>query len=207
MEGYGTTEASPLLSSNTNLFYKKNTAGKLLPDLDYILEPVDGIESSEEDTRIGLLKVKGPNLMQGYLLEGIGFVPLDGYYDTGDVVAVDAEGYIQIRSRVKRFAKISGEMISLDAVEKAVSACFDMAKTAAVNVRDEKRGEKIIVYIVREESDRRYLREYWQKTGQSMLSMPEKLVAVDELPLLGNGKVNYVVLKERAMEEGKDVEA
>ncbi|MFA6074303.1 MAG: AMP-binding protein [Negativicutes bacterium] len=197
-EGYGMTEASPLVSGNTKLFYKIGSAGKLMPCIDYKLEPVEGVEAQSPDEEVGVLTIKGPNIMEGYLIEDKGFVPLEGYYDTGDVVAIDNERFISIRSRVKRFAKVSGEMISLDAVEKAFSTCFDLAPTAAVNVQDEKRGEKIIVFTTAKAVDRKILREYWQQNGISMLSIPERIVEVNELPLLGTGKTDYVTIKELA---------
>lgn len=197
-EGYGMTEAAPLVSANTKLFYKIGSAGRLMPCIDYKLEPVDGVEPLTTDEQVGVLTIKGPNLMEGYLIDGEGFVPLDGYYDTGDVVSMDRERFISIRSRVKRFAKVSGEMVSLDAVEKAFSNCFDHAASAATNIQDEKRGEKIIVYTTAKDVDRKKLREYWQQNGISMLSIPERIVEVDELPLLGTGKTDYVTLKEMA---------
>ena len=197
-EGYGMTEAAPLVSGNSKLFYKIGSAGKLMPCIDYILEPVEGVEAQSADEEVGVLTIKGPNVMEGYLIEGEGFVPLEGYYNTGDVVAIDNERYISIRSRVKRFAKIGGEMISLDAVEKAFSSCFDLAPSAAVNVQDEKRGEKIIVFTTAKAVERKILREYWQKNGISPLSIPERIVEVNELPLLGTGKTDYVTIKEMA---------
>ena len=197
-EGYGMTEAAPLVAVNSKLFYKIGSAGKVMPGIDYILEPVEGVTAQSDNEEVGVLTIKGPNVMEGYLIEGQGFVPLDGYYNTGDVVAIDNERYVSIRSRVKRFAKIGGEMVSLDAVEKTFAQCFELAPSAAVSVQDEKRGEKIIVFTTAKAVDRKKLREYWQTNGISTLSIPERIVEVNDLPLLGTGKTDYVTLKEMA---------
>ena len=196
-EGYGMTEAAPIVSANTRLFYRNGCAGKLFPLMDYKLAPVEGVEPQAPDEEIGSLCLSGPNLMDGYLINGE-FQPLEGYYDTGDVVAINPERYISIRSRVKRFAKISGEMVSLDTVEKAFALCFPDALYGAVNVQDAKRGEKIIIFTTARDTERKKMREYWQQNGLNMLSMPEQVITVDDMPLLGTGKTDYVTLKEMA---------
>lgn len=135
-EGYGTTEMSPVLSFNTPMFNRRGTVGKILPGIEWRLEAVEGIEEG------GNLFVKGPNAMKGYLLHGKGFVPSEEWYNCGDVVAIDKEGFITIKSRLKRFAKISGEMISLDAVEKVAESCFATDKNAAINISDTKKVKR-----------------------------------------------------------------
>lgn len=194
-EGYGTTEMAPVLSFNTPMFNKRGTVGKFLPGIQWRTEPVEGIEEG------GNLYVKGPNAMEGYLLHGRGFVPAEEWYNTGDVVTVDANGFITIQSRLKRFAKISGEMISLDAVEKVVESCFLKDKNAAITISDPKKGEKIILYTLNKEVNKQLLREYISHTGQSMLLMPAAVHIVDKLPLLGSGKIDYVTLKAIAAKE------
>ncbi len=194
-EGYGTTEMSPVLSFNTPMFNRRGTVGKILPGIEWRLEAVEGIEEG------GNLFVKGPNAMKGYLLHGRGFVPSEEWYNCGDVVAIDKEGFITIKSRLKRFAKISGEMISLDAVEKVAESCFATDKNAAINISDTKKGEKIILYTLHKDATKQLLREYISQSGQSMLIMPTALRVVDTLPLLGSGKIDYVALKEMAAKE------
>ncbi|MDF2634156.1 MAG: Acyl-(acyl-carrier-protein)--phospholipid O-acyltransferase [Pelosinus sp.] len=194
-EGYGTTEMSPVLSLNTPMFNRRDTVGKFLPGIEWRMEFVEGIEEG------GNLFVKGPNIMEGYLLHGKGFVPVQEWYNCGDVVAVDTDGYITIKSRLKRFAKISGEMISLDVVEKVAEGCFATDKNAAVNISDTKKGEKIILYTLHKEATKQQLREYISQSGQSMLAMPTTLRIVDTLPLLGSGKIDYVALKTIAAKE------
>lgn len=195
-EGYGTTETSPVLSLNTPLFNRAGTVGKLLPGLEYRLEEVPGIETG------GDLFVKGPNVMAGYLLFGKGFQTAPEWYDCGDVVSLDSEGYIQIQSRLKRFAKISGEMISLDAVEKAAEKCFGTDRNAAINLPHDKKGEKILLYTMKKDASKQALREFMSLTRYSMLAMPTEVIVVDKLPLLGSGKTDYVTLKRMAEQEG-----
>jgi acyl-[acyl-carrier-protein]-phospholipid O-acyltransferase/long-chain-fatty-acid--[acyl-carrier-protein] ligase len=197
-EGYGTTEMAPVLSFNTPMFNKRGTVGKFLPGIQWRTEPVEGIDEG------GNLYVKGPNAMEGYLLHDKGFVPAEEWYNSGDVVLVDKDGFITIKSRLKRFAKISGEMISLDAVEKIIEGCFHTDKNAVINISDPKKGEKIIVYTLHKEASKQLLREYINQLGQSMLLMPTTLQIVDKLPLLGSGKVDYVALKSIATKELED---
>jgi acyl-[acyl-carrier-protein]-phospholipid O-acyltransferase/long-chain-fatty-acid--[acyl-carrier-protein] ligase len=192
LEGYGITETAPVLALNTPLVYRAGTVGKFLPGIEWRIEAVEGIEEG------GNLLVKGPNIMEGYLLSGKGFVPAQEWYNCGDVVAVDDDGFVTIKSRLKRFAKISGEMISLDAVERAAESCFATDKNAAINIIDAKRGEKIILYTLQKTATKQMLREYLTHTRQSMLSLPAELYVVEKLPLLGNGKIDYVALKAMA---------
>ncbi len=194
-EGYGTTEASPVLALNTPLFNRAGMAGKFLPGIEWRLEPVEGIGEG------GNLLVKGPNIMEGYLLPGRGFIPAGEWYKSGDIVEMDADGFVRIKSRLKRFAKVSGEMVSLDAVERAAEQCFGTDRNAAVSVPDKKRGEKILLYTVNPAVTKNMLREHFNRTGQSMLALPAEVVTVDRLPLLGSGKVDYVALRASALKE------
>ncbi|MDX2164098.1 MAG: acyl-[ACP]--phospholipid O-acyltransferase [Gammaproteobacteria bacterium] len=193
LEGYGTTEAAPILSLNTPMLYKKGTVGKLLPGIHYRLEPVEGIAEG------GRLWVSGPNIMLGYLLDkhpGELVMPPDGWYDTGDVVSVDDDGFITIRGRAKRFAKIGGEMISLTAVEEAVSHLWPGFVHAVLNLPDERKGEQLLLITTYPEADRRHIVEFFKKEGMSELSLPKRVKVIKSMPLLGSGKVDYVTLKE-----------
>jgi acyl-[acyl-carrier-protein]-phospholipid O-acyltransferase/long-chain-fatty-acid--[acyl-carrier-protein] ligase len=142
--------------------------------------------------------------MAGYLLHGRGFVPAPEWYDCGDVVSIDEAGFVRIRSRLKRFAKISGEMVSLDAVEKAAESCFGTDRNAAINLPDAKKGEKVILYTMHKAASKQLLREFMSKTRQSMLAMPAAVIVVDKLPLLGSGKIDYVTLKGWGINDVKE---
>lgn len=196
-EGYGTTETAPVLSINTPLFNRTGTVGRFLPGIEYRIEVVPGIDEG------GNLFVKGPNVMAGYMLYGKGFIPAPEWYDCGDVVNIDNERFVSIRSRLKRFAKISGEMVSLDAVEKAAEKCFGTDRNAAINLPDARKGERIILYTMSKNASKQALREFMSLSRQSMLAMPTEVIIVDKLPLLGSGKTDYVTLKALALEEAR----
>jgi acyl-[acyl-carrier-protein]-phospholipid O-acyltransferase/long-chain-fatty-acid--[acyl-carrier-protein] ligase len=191
LEGYGATETGPAVSLNTNLFYKSGSVGKILPGIEYKLENL---------TNVGdILHVKGANNMAGYLLAdqpGVLQPLVDSWYNTGDVVEVDAEGFLSIKGRAKRFAKIAGEMVSLSAVEQAVLAATGQVETAVVAVPDEKKGEKLILVTSDESISPDKLREYWRAHKIAELSMPKQIHIIDCVPRLATGKVNYPVLCE-----------
>lgn len=199
IEGYGTTEAAPVLSANSPIFNKPGTVGRLLPGIESRLEAVDGIEEG------GKLLVKGPNIMDGYLIHGKGFVAQDEWYDTGDVVNIDSDTCVTIKSRLKRFAKISGEMVSLDRIEKMAESCFKTEGHAVVYISDPKKGEKILLYTTDEKATKQQLREYLKESGNSMLLMPAQILLLEKLPLLGSGKTDYVKLGSMILDEVKYV--
>ncbi|MCZ8523892.1 MULTISPECIES: AMP-binding protein [Paenibacillus] len=193
LEGYGATETAPVLSLNTPLHYRKGTVGRLLPGITYKLEEVPGVAG-------GNLFVKGPNVMQGYLLHGEGFVPCPEWYDCGDVVEIDEDGFVRITGRLKRFAKIGGEMISLNAVEQTAAACFGSDSVAAVAVPDARKGERIVLFHTAPEYERSRLSAYVAKEGVTPLLLPERLVPIVSLPLLGSGKTDYASLQRLVLE-------
>lgn len=195
LEGYGTTEASPIVSINAPLAYKQGTVGRPLPGIECRLEPVPGIAAG------GSLHIKGPNLMKGYLIHGRGFVPCPEWYDCGDVVEQDEQGFLTIKSRLKRFAKIGGEMISLQLVEEIAAACFGHAGLAAVSVADGRKGERIVLYVTQPAAAAASLTElkaFLSGKGYSPLLAPSRIEAIEKLPLLGSGKTDYVALKQLA---------
>ena len=196
LEGYGVTEAAPVLAANQPEDIRAGTVGKLLPAIDYRLEPIEGLEDS------GRLQVRGPNIMKGYLsADKPGEVqPLGGggWYDTGDVVAVDREGYLSIRGRMKRFAKIGGEMVSLTVVENCASAVWPDNMHAAAILPDKKKGEQIVLVTDRQEPDRNLLLRWAQSHGVPEIAVPKKIVCVDEIPVLGTGKTDFVSVTKLA---------
>ncbi|MCB1949655.1 acyl-[ACP]--phospholipid O-acyltransferase [Nitrosomonas sp.] len=192
-EGYGATETAPVLSLNTPMHNKPGTVGRLLPGINYRLEPVDGIYGG------GRLLVSGSNVMKGYYLPerpGVLQPPENGWYDTGDIVSVDEMGYLTIKGRVKRFAKVGGEMVSLTAVEDYVNELWPNASHAAVHLPDPKKGEQIVLVTTHTEAQREMLVSFVRQRGISELSIPKTILIIDEVPLLATGKVDYVALRE-----------
>ncbi len=192
-EGYGATETAPALTTNTPMQNRAGTVGRLLPGIKYRLEPVEGIDEG------GKLLVSGPNIMKGYLLAdnpGVLVPPEGGWYDTGDIVDVNRGGYITIKGRAKRFAKIGGEMVSLTAVESELSKLWPDNNHAVVNIPDAKRGEALVLVTDNKQAERSEIVAFFKKHGVGELSIPSKIITTDNLPLLGTGKVDYVGVKE-----------
>ncbi len=195
-EGYGATETAPVIAVNTPMHNKTGTVGKILPGIDYKLTPVPGIETGGE------LVVRGPNVMLGYLLAdhpGELVPPKDGWYDTGDIVEIDDEGYVTIKGRAKRFAKIAGEMVSLTAVEAVTASLWPDDLHAAVSVADQRKGEQIILITDSETADRKLLMKKIKADGYSDLMLPKRIIKVDDIPVMSTGKINYVELNKRVM--------
>ena len=191
LEGYGVTEASPVLAANQPDDIRSGTVGKILPAIETRVEPVDGLEGGA-----GRLQVRGPNLMKGYLsadepgvLKPIGN---DGWYDTGDVVAIDKNGYISIRGRMKRFAKIGGEMVSLTVVENCASSVWPDNMHAAAIIPDPKKGEQVVLVTDHPQPDRSLLLRWAQSHGVPEIAVPKKIISVEEVPVLGTGKTDFV---------------
>lgn len=194
LEGYGTTETTPVISLNTPMNAKKGSVGKLLPGIDAVVEEVEGIATG------GHLLVRGPNVMKGYLIHSKGFVPVPEWYSTGDIVTLDDQGYLFIQARLQSFAKIGGEKISLLMVEELVSrSLVAPAVCAAVHVPDRRKGERIIVFHTSKMNPLETLRESMRLGGQPAIYMPSELRYIEKLPLLGSGKIDYVTLKQWAL--------
>ncbi len=194
-EGYGATETSPALTTNTPMQNKAGTVGRLLPGISYTIENVKGINEG------GKLIVSGDNIMKGYLLaDNVGNIipPEDGKYDTGDIVDIDDEGYITIKGRAKRFAKIAGEMVSLTAVETYLADLWPENNHAITALPDEKKGEQLILITDMENAEKSDIIAYVKKNGIGELSIPKKIIVVEKIPLLGTGKTDYVSVKEIA---------
>jgi acyl-[acyl-carrier-protein]-phospholipid O-acyltransferase/long-chain-fatty-acid--[acyl-carrier-protein] ligase len=201
-EGYGVTETSPVISVNTPIIAKPGTVGQPLPDIDYYLEPVEGIE------RGGRLVVQGPNIMLGYLLHNSDgeIIPPQtdkgtGWHDTGDIAEIDKEGYISILGRAKRFAKLGGEMVSLTAVEELAMRCWPDISHAAVAIHDEKKGEKIILVTENQNANRKDLQKTAKELKCSEIFLPRKVVYAKSIPVLGTGKTDYIRLTRLVEEE------
>ncbi|EJY55413.1 AMP-dependent synthetase and ligase [Alicyclobacillus hesperidum URH17-3-68] len=189
MQGYGATETSPILCLDTPINHRQGTVGRLLPGISYRLLAVDGIPEG------GVLHVQGPNVMKGYLLHGQGYVEQSGWYDTGDVVTVDDDGFVTIIGRLKRFAKIAGEMVSLNLVEQLAARAYDSPDFAAVTVPDEVRGERILLITTVAGLTLAPMRKIVEESGYSRMHVPSELRTINEFPLLGSGKTDYVSLR------------
>lgn len=201
-EGYGATETSPVISANTSMHEKFGTVGRLMPKIDYHIEKVDGIEEG------GLLNVKGPNVMLGYItsdMPGVIVPPHSqilgyGWYNTGDIVKIDEDGYITILGRAKRFAKIGGEMVSLSSVEDIASIVDKDSDHAAVHIFDEKRGEQIFIFSNSQKITRDSFLSAIKSKAVSELHLPKYFIYLDDIPLLATGKINYREIMDLAQE-------
>ena len=192
-EGYGATETAPVLSMNTPMHSQPGSVGRLMPGISHQLQPVPGIEEG------GRLLVSGPNIMMGYYLpDAPGKIqPLhDGWYDTGDIVTIDDIGYITIRGRAKRFAKIGGEMVSLSAVEEYIGKLWPQYTHAVLQIPDPKKGEQLILITTNQTASRNDLITYAKENGINELSIPKSILLTNAIPVLGTGKTNYVALQE-----------
>ena len=194
-EGYGATETAPALSTNTAMHYRPGSVGRLLPGIRYRLEEIPGVSKG------GRLHVAGPNVMLGYLrAENPGQLqpPVNGWYDTGDIVEIDKDGFIKIAGRAKRFAKVGGEMVSLTAVEAHAATVWPGFAHAVVALSDPKRGEQLVLMSDCPDAARIILLEDAKKQGISELMVPKKIKIMDKIPVLGTGKTDYVILKALA---------
>jgi acyl-[acyl-carrier-protein]-phospholipid O-acyltransferase/long-chain-fatty-acid--[acyl-carrier-protein] ligase len=200
LEGYGVTETAPALALNTPMFNRFGTVGRLLPGMEARLEPVPGVEHG------GRLYVRGPNVMLGYLRAehpGVLERPPEGWHDTGDIVTIDAEGFITIRGRAKRFAKIGGEMVSLAAVEMLAAELWPDALSGVATVPDPRKGERLILVTTKKDPSRSELVQFARSRGASEMMVPAEVLIVEKLPLLGSGKIDYQALQKFVAERVK----
>jgi len=213
MEGYGCTECSPIVTVNVRDFrapgfyqvgQKRGRIGHPLPGI--------SVRIVDPDTRAplpvgnaGLLLIKGPNIMQGYLNrpEKTAEVLEDGWYTTGDLATLDSDGFLTITDRLSRFSKIGGEMVPHVKVEEALQTLLGSPEThfAVTGVPDERKGERLVVlYTVPEEK----LKEV--QTGLAGSGLPNLWVPrpnaffkVEKIPVLGTGKLDLRAIREQAV--------
>ncbi len=205
-EGYGATETSPVLAANTPIDSRVGTVGRFLPGVEYALDPVPGVEG-------GRLSVRGPNVMLGYLKHdrpGVIQPPSTergpGWYDTGDIVSIDADGFVTIQGRAKRFAKIGGEMISLTAVEELAARTWPDTQHAVVSLPDAQKGEQLILVTTKGDAVRQDLSARARGDGMSELHVPKRILPAAAIPLLGSGKTDYpavLAFVEEALPQGE----
>lgn len=201
LEAYGATECSPVVSANNRIFNRFGSIGKLLPAIEYKIEPVLGIEKGGE------LVVRGPNIMMGYILPdnpGV-LVPLEGgWYHTGDVVEIDEIGFVYIRDRIKRFAKIGGEMVSLNAVHEMVCKAYETDgefQYGVVAIPHESKGEQIVLATNNRNVSQDGLHAYIRANAMSELFLPRIILYMEKLPVFATGKADNVTLKKIVLAE------
>ena len=199
IEGYGTTETAPVLAVNPLADIRPGSVGRLLPGVEARLIPVPGIKLG------GVLHVRGPNLMLGYyrvehpgVLEAPTSELGSGWYNTGDVVEIDHDGYVRLVGRIKRFAKVAGEMISLETVELIASHAAPAHQHAAATVQDEQRGEAILLFTTDPALSRERMLAAARVLGHPEISVPRRMEYLETLPMLGTGKMDYVTLQAMA---------
>jgi acyl-[acyl-carrier-protein]-phospholipid O-acyltransferase / long-chain-fatty-acid--[acyl-carrier-protein] ligase len=198
LEGYGLTETSPVLALNTPMFNKFGTVGRLLPGMQAKLEKVEGVEDG------GRLFVKGPNVMLGYLRAdrpGELEPPPEGWHDTGDIVTIDEQGFITIKGRAKRFAKVGGEMVSLAAVELLAAELWPDNVSAVAAVADARKGERLVLVTNKHGATRAEFHAYARSKHASELMLPAEVIVLDKLPMLGSGKVDQLVVQKFVREQ------
>ncbi len=190
-EGYGTTETSPVISVNPRDHNKHGSIGIPIPGTEVKIVNYE----TGEDCRIGdtgKIMVKGDGVMLGYLndVEETHLRIQSGWYDTGDLGAMDEDGFIWHKGRLKRFVKIGGEMISLVAVEETLDAVTpEDVECCAVELPDAKRGSRIVAVTSKEVDGS----EVGKKLSEELpnLALPKKYVTVEEFPRMGSGKTDF----------------
>jgi acyl-[acyl-carrier-protein]-phospholipid O-acyltransferase / long-chain-fatty-acid--[acyl-carrier-protein] ligase len=196
LEAYGATECSPCVTVNTPINPRFGSAGKFLPGMEYKFEPVEGVPEG------GRLWVRGPNIMRGYLNPEANekFLAGNGWYDTGDIARVDEDGFLHILGRLKRFAKVSGEMVSLTAAEEALAGAFPQyglrLQIAVLARPDADRGEALIAVSNEQKLQLDEIRNAIKSKGLSNLYVPRELKYVRDIPKLGTGKVDHRELQK-----------
>lgn len=201
LEGYGASECAPVIAVNTTMVARSGSVGRLLPCIEHVLDPVPGLDAPAGQAR-GALRIKAPNVMKGYLrYERPGVIEAPehegepGWYATGDIVRIDEDGFVHIEGRMKRFAKIAGEMVSLDRVEQLATQASPHGQHAVLARPDAARGEALVLFTTDSLLDRSRLVETVQRHGGSELWVARDIRFVSALPVLGTGKTNYLELK------------
>src|SRR5215471_15185659 len=204
LEGYGATETAPVLAMNTAMHCRAGTVGRFVPGIEWRLEPVPGVDTG------GRLVVRGPNVMLGYMrasAPGVIEPPEGGWYDTGDIVEVDIEGYVAIKGRAKRFAKIAGEMVSMTAAESLVRSLWPEAQHAVLALPDARKGERLVLLTTEKGASSSQLLAHARQLGVPEIMVPRTVQTIEAMPLLGSGKLDYPALQKLAAAQAAPAEA
>lgn len=214
LEGYGATECSPVISVNLPAVEvdgiratgtKPGSVGQPLPGVAVrVVDPAnhESVAHGEE----GLLLVRGPNVMLGYLNqpEQTAEALRDGWYVTGDIVKVDTEGFITITDRLARFSKLGGEMVPHIAVEEAYLKELDTMDPVltVTSVPHPKKGERLVVLYTEEAGTPESLHAVIEDSDLPNLWKPDRkaYLKIDQIPVLGSGKMDYKAVREKAQE-------
>jgi acyl-[acyl-carrier-protein]-phospholipid O-acyltransferase/long-chain-fatty-acid--[acyl-carrier-protein] ligase len=186
------------MALNTPMFNKFGTVGRLLPGMTAKLEKVEGVEEG------GRLYIKGPNVMLGYVRAdrpGVLEPPPEGWHDTGDIVTIDEQGFVAIKGRAKRFAKVGGEMVSLAAVEMLAGDLWPDNVSAVAALPDPRKGERLVMVTDKHGATRSEFITYARSKHASELMFPSEVVVLDKLPLLGSGKVDQMTVQKFVREQ------
>jgi len=181
-EAYGTAETSSTLAINTPMYFKNGSTGRFLPSVEYKLDPMAGLSAG------GRLTVKGPNVSNSYIKDGVLNISSDEWFDTGDIVKIDEDGFVFVEGKIERFTEINGETVSLTAIETAVSAVWPKYKHAVVNMSGSKRN--IVLFTTNSQADAQEL----EKCAAEGFVMPSKIKFIEEIPITGTGATDYVKL-------------
>ena len=215
MEGYGATECSPVIAASTLDVKKRGmcqigslegTVGHALPGV--LIKIVDSETFIEVPTgKEGLILVKGQNVMQGYLdrEDLTQEVMHDGFYITGDIGAIDENGFIKITDRLRRISKIGGEMVPHGRIEEALHEAAETEEQvfAVTAIPDEKKGERLAVLYTLEQTRLGEILKNLSEKGLSNLYIPrvDHFIQVERLPFLGSGKIDLQMIRLIALEQ------
>ena len=195
VEGYGVTESSAVISSNTPEDNLIGSVGRCLPGIECRIEPFEGFSDA------GRLFVRGPNIMLGYMKDGVISRPVEGWHDTGDIVSI-RDDRLYIRGRARRFAKIGGELVALGTIEQAAANLWPDHVHAAIVVPGSSRQEEIVLVTDCADASRDDLLVWARACRVSPLAVPRRVIRVASVPQLATGKPDYAVVAHIALTAG-----
>jgi acyl-[acyl-carrier-protein]-phospholipid O-acyltransferase/long-chain-fatty-acid--[acyl-carrier-protein] ligase len=204
LEGYGATETSPVVSVNTPKDNKPGSIGKVVPSCQVKITDIrsgKALPTGQE----GKILVKGENIMKGYFddIEETSLRIVDGWYDTGDMGMMDAEGFLWHRGRLKRFVKIGGEMVSLVRSETVLEEMLPSGVgCCVVEVPDSVKGARLVAAVTEKVNEKEMIRKMGQKL--SPIGIPKTFVVIPEMPKMGSGKIDFRTITDMVRDMLKD---